>query len=474
MSHVALDGHWLVVNQRLCDIVGYTSEELLQRTFQDITYPDDLEADLALAKRLLDGEIETYSLEKRYIRQDGTLIWVNLTASLVRTSEGNTDYFVAVVEDIDTRMRLEQERDDLLARERAERETAETRLQQLRRLLLVSDAALSSLALDELAGALLERVQALMTVDYAAILLLEPDTETLRMMASRGLEEEIDTNVLVPLGQGFAGRIAETRLPLIVDDLSTFPVVNPALREQLASIIGVPLVLGAHLLGVLHVGSVTPRQFTGEDAHLLQLVADRVAHAVDNARAHVAAEQARIDAEARARELEAVFEAVSDRLIVYDSKGGIVRLNRSAREALPIEGAADYSGEPFETRVAREYAPRMLDGQPLPVEAWPVQRLLRGEVLKDGQAQQLLIRDRTGRDICMNVTGAPLKDAEGRISGAVGGFHDVTALIQAAERERAQRVVAHELSVPLADATMRIHILMRLQETTFQSLPGVN
>ena len=283
MAHVALDGHWLVVNQRLCDIVGYTSEELLQRAFQDITHPDDLEADLALAKRLLDGEIETYSLEKRYIRQDGTLIWVNLTASLVRTSEGNPDYFVAVVEDIDARKRLEQERDDLLARERAERETAEATLQQLRRLLLVSDAALSSLALDELAGALLERVQALMAVDYAAILLLEQDTETLRMMASRGLEQEIDSDVLVPLGQGFAGRIAETRLPLIVDDLSTFPVVNPVLREQLASIIGVPLVLGAQLLGVLHVGSATPRRFTGEDAHLLQLVADRVAHAVDNA-----------------------------------------------------------------------------------------------------------------------------------------------------------------------------------------------
>jgi signal transduction histidine kinase len=185
---------------------------------------------------------------------------------------------------------------------------------------------------------------------------------------------------------------------------------------------------------------------------------------MDNARAHVAAEQARIDAEARARELEAVFEAVSDRLIVYDNNGGIVRLNRAAREALPIDGAADNSGEPFETRIAREYAPRMLDGQPLPVEAWPVQRLLRGEVLKDGQAQQLLIRDRTGRDVCTNVTGAPLKDAEGRIIGAVGGFHDVTALIQAAERERAQKVVARELSIPLADATMRTHILIRLQD----------
>lgn len=464
MAHVALDGRWLVVNHRLCDIVGYTHDELRKLAFQDITYPDDLAADLGLMQRLLDGEIQTYSLEKRYIRKDGAFVWINLTASLVRAPDGVPDYFVAVVEDIDARKRLEQERDDLLARERAERETAEARLQQLRRLLLVSDAALSSLGLDELAGALLERVQALMAVDYSAILLLEQETQSLHMMASRGLEEEIDADLLVPLGQGFAGRIAETRLPLIVDDLSTFPVVNPVLREQLASIIGVPLVLGEQLLGVLHVGSATPRRFTGEDAHLLQLVADRVAHAVDTARAHAAAEQALVDAEARARELEAVFETVSDRLIVYNSEGSIVRLNRSAREALPFNSSESYAQEPLETRIAREYALRSLDGQLLPMDAWPVKRLLRGEVLKDGQAQLILMRGNDGRDICMSVTGAPLKDADGHIIGAVGGFHDITALVRAAERERAQRMVAHELSVPLADASMRTHILVRLQD----------
>ena len=71
------------VNQRLCDIVGYTREELLQKMFQDITYPDDLAIDIELASRLLAGEIATYAVEKRYLKKDSSLIWIILTMSLV-------------------------------------------------------------------------------------------------------------------------------------------------------------------------------------------------------------------------------------------------------------------------------------------------------------------------------------------------------------------------------------------------------
>ncbi len=109
IGHVGPDGHWLRVNQRLCDIVGYSREELLQRTFQDITYPEDLDIDLAHARRLLAGEIQTYSLEKRYIRKDGSVVWINLTGSLARTPEGAPDYFIAIIEDIDRRKRAEED-----------------------------------------------------------------------------------------------------------------------------------------------------------------------------------------------------------------------------------------------------------------------------------------------------------------------------------------------------------------------------
>jgi PAS domain S-box-containing protein len=100
IAHVGPDGRWLRVNRKLCEIVGYCPDELLALTFQDITHPDDLEADLAQVRRLLAGEIETYSMEKRYFRKDRSLVWINLTVSLVRTPQGQPKYFISVVEDI--------------------------------------------------------------------------------------------------------------------------------------------------------------------------------------------------------------------------------------------------------------------------------------------------------------------------------------------------------------------------------------
>ncbi len=108
IAHVAPDGAWLRVNDKLCQIVGYTREELMGEGFQDITHPDDLEADLRLLERVLGGEISTYTLEKRYIKKDGSIIWINLTVALVRDDEGEPSYFISVVEDIDGRKRAEK------------------------------------------------------------------------------------------------------------------------------------------------------------------------------------------------------------------------------------------------------------------------------------------------------------------------------------------------------------------------------
>ncbi|MFY0583225.1 PAS domain S-box protein [Cystobacter fuscus] len=86
MALVGLDGLFLNVNGSLCEIVGYSQKELLTKTFQDITWPEDLELDLANARRLLQGEISSYQLEKRYIHKDGHLVLILLTGSLVRDS----------------------------------------------------------------------------------------------------------------------------------------------------------------------------------------------------------------------------------------------------------------------------------------------------------------------------------------------------------------------------------------------------
>jgi len=108
MAHVGTDGRWLQVNDKLCAVVGHPREELLQLTFQDITHPDDLDVDLSHMRQLLSGEINTYSTEKRYIRQDRSLVWINLTVSLARTAAGEPRHFISVVEDITKRKRAEE------------------------------------------------------------------------------------------------------------------------------------------------------------------------------------------------------------------------------------------------------------------------------------------------------------------------------------------------------------------------------
>jgi PAS domain S-box-containing protein len=115
MAHTGLDGRWLRVNDRICAITGYTSDEMLSSRFQDITHPDDLEASHALSRDLIAGKCQTYSTEKRYIRKNGQCIWVNLTVALARTPAGTPSYFISVIEDISARKALEQQRSDILS-----------------------------------------------------------------------------------------------------------------------------------------------------------------------------------------------------------------------------------------------------------------------------------------------------------------------------------------------------------------------
>jgi PAS domain S-box-containing protein len=105
---VGLDGRWLQVNKTICEIVGYPAEELMRKTFQDITHPDDLNADLTNVQALLDGKMRFYQMEKRYFHRDGHAVWINLTVSLVRDAAGAPLYFISQIEDISERKDLQK------------------------------------------------------------------------------------------------------------------------------------------------------------------------------------------------------------------------------------------------------------------------------------------------------------------------------------------------------------------------------
>ena len=109
MALVSPEGKWLRVNRSLCAITGYTEAELLDRTFQQITHPDDLESDLANVRRMLAGEIDTYQMEKRYFHKNGSVVWILLSVSLVRTKSGEPLFFIGQIQDITRQKASEQE-----------------------------------------------------------------------------------------------------------------------------------------------------------------------------------------------------------------------------------------------------------------------------------------------------------------------------------------------------------------------------
>ena len=188
-------------------------------------------------------------------------------------------------------------------------------LQVLESLQRVTDAALAYLTEDELLDELLQRVAEILEVDTVAILLLEGDQ--LHARAAKGIEEEVEQGVTIPLGRGFAGRVAAERRAITIFDVDHADIFNPILREKgIKSLLGVPLLVQGRVIGVLHVGSLTPREFSDDDRDLLQLAADRAALAIAQAQLFTRERAAREAAELITRQLRAV-QKVTDAALAY-------------------------------------------------------------------------------------------------------------------------------------------------------------
>jgi GAF domain-containing protein/anti-sigma regulatory factor (Ser/Thr protein kinase) len=201
------------------------------------------------------------------------------------------------------RAALAIEHANLFAQERRAREAAEEASRRLQALQRVTDAALAYLPQQDLLQELLYRIADILHVDTVAILLLEGDQ--LHARAAKGIEEEVEQNVRIPVGAGFAGRVVAERRAIFIPDVDRADIYNPILREKgLRSLLGVPLLVEGRPIGVLHVGSLTPRVFTDADRDLLQLAGDRAALAIEQARLY---------------EQRSVAEALQRRLLTADS-----------------------------------------------------------------------------------------------------------------------------------------------------------
>jgi signal transduction histidine kinase len=204
---------------------------------------------------------------------------------------------------------------------------------RLLRLEAITETALSHLDLEVLIDELLERIRILLDADTAVMLLLDDDGETLVPRAAKGLEEELEANVRIPVGSGFAGRVAAERRTIVIEDISRADIVNPLLRARgIQSLMGVPLLRLGELIGVVHAGSFKLDFFSPNDGLLLQLVADRVALAITQARLFEAERGARREAET-AR--EQVFFLAQASEVLASSADYATTLERIAELAVP-------------------------------------------------------------------------------------------------------------------------------------------
>jgi signal transduction histidine kinase len=362
---------------------------------------------------------------------------------------------------------------------------------QLQAMQALTDTALSHLTLNDLLTEVLARLTTVMSIANVGIFLLEEDGRTLTLQAGCGLMEHEVGQVQAAVGLGFPGRIAASRAPLVVDKPSDadFAGAPSFVQERLHALAGVPLLVDeelegqptSQLVGMLLVGSDTPRHFTDGDVQLLQRAADRIALAIDRARLYSAEQEARQRAEvalaraqaseaeatARAEHMHTILETMTDGVAVYDSAGYLQRVNRAYRELRGMEQAP--AG--FETQPLREQTHlfRVRDaatGKLLPFEATPAGRALRGEVDR-GSSRDVRVQAFDGREMEVSVSAAPLREPNGRIAGAVLVLRDLTeykrmarereeaSASELAAREATRRmeafvaVAAHDLRAPL-------------------------
>jgi serine phosphatase RsbU (regulator of sigma subunit) len=158
----------------------------------------------------------------------------------------------------------------------------EQEVEQLRRIQTVTEASLAHLEIDELLDTLLERVREILEADTAAVLLTDRASREMVATAAKGLEEEVRGGIRIPIGAGFAGRVAAEGKAVILETVNDRNVRNPILLEMgIRSLLGAPLIADGNTIGVLHVGTLGSRSFSEQDAELLQLVADRAALAIN-------------------------------------------------------------------------------------------------------------------------------------------------------------------------------------------------
>jgi two-component system, NarL family, sensor kinase len=278
MAIANLDSQWLEVNQRFCTLVGYSESELRALTFADITHPDHLAADLAGVEHLIDGELPFYQTEKRYIRKDGSSIWVDLTVSLVRDATDNPAYFIGLMQDI------------------SQRKEAELVAQGQQAALQSTLACLATEPeLDKFLGQVLTTMVEQLQAPFAEIWLSDVEQEKTNLYLRRWNPQfaphppNATSLTSVPFSAFQKGVAWESlhqhHQPFVYLDLPNHPDLKifqdwSAIVDGVQTLLLTPLVFGDEVIGVFSISHLQHHPYPSEALHLVTALAQQVVLAI--------------------------------------------------------------------------------------------------------------------------------------------------------------------------------------------------
>lgn len=310
IAHVAPDGKWLRVNQKLCQIVGYTKEELLQKTFQDITHPEDLDTDLEYVRQMLSGKIDTYSMEKRYIRKDSNLVWINLTVSLVKKSNGEPDYLISVVEDISDRKQLEF--------------SLQKSYLRLFNLHQIDKAILEAQEAEVIANTAIANIQKFLSFKRTSIVAFNTERQIATVLAAQGKASKSvgkGSQVSLAVWQNLIDLLEREQSGYCLNYLNQFPQlaqVFPSLAiEGLDCFISFSLKANGVLLGILKVWIENPDEIAAEDLEILREVSNQIAIALHQARLYRQSQNYALELEDKVARRTAQLEEINQELKAF-------------------------------------------------------------------------------------------------------------------------------------------------------------
>jgi PAS domain S-box-containing protein len=278
MAIVDLNYRFTKVNKALCEMLGYTEEELTGLTFVDITHPEDVEKDVRLAERVFKGELSNYRLEKRYIKKNQEVLWINLTATAIRDPNGNALYGLAMMENISERKLMEEALREKLV-QLSKKNRYETIISAVTR--SVHRSINLQDVLENAVSAMSENIEG---VDNVSIYMVEGNEAV--MKANRGYPDWfLERASRIPYPKGFTWRTIIDGRPRYCPDVDQDTVIGPAGRKLgTKSYASMPINFEGKTVGCISINSLQKNAFNEEELKLLEIVAQQIEVAINNAK----------------------------------------------------------------------------------------------------------------------------------------------------------------------------------------------